>query len=517
MFDRLKEMVQVVSKNKVQRVEIIGDASNYNTLVHQLYKGIQEGKFKSADEAAQELYDSDSSNKNYKHLEFSLEQRLLNTIFFIDVQKPSFTEFTRAYYTCYKNLAATHILKGRTASKSAISLSERTLRRAIEFGFTEIVISLARHLRFEYSNRQKNAQKFEYYEQLLKKYMQIWQAEEFAEGCYAKIELYSSLKKITRDELIEKSKKYTEQLLKLFPYNHSYAFRISAYMVLIGHFELTNNYSKIISTSYDAIAFFESQQKIASKNAIGVFLFKLATTNIICQNYDEAEKAIKRCLDLFQKEGFNWYLIMRQYFLLCMHSKDYQKAYDILVIVQNTKNLKRISAHEQELWGINAAYIEYFIRSGEIETVPVGDLELKPFRYYKFLNEFPFYSKQKRGINIPILIIQILFLLQAKKYDEVIDRATNLHQYCSKYLRKDNTYRSNCFIKMLIKLVEAQFHKNGAQRKAQAYYEKLKNNPLEKTLDMNLVEIVPYEQLWEYTLSMVDNKFIRTKVKNTIK
>lgn len=64
----------------------------------------------------------------------------------------------------------------------------------------------------------------------------------------------------------------------------------------------------------------------------------------------------------------------------------------------------------------------------------------------RFLNDVPIFSKDKRGMNIPILIFHILYLILTKRYNDVIDRIVRIEKYTTRYLKKDDNYRSNCFI-----------------------------------------------------------------------
>ena len=48
--------------------------------------------------------------------------------------------------------------------------------------------------------------------------------------------------------------------------------------------------------------------------------------------------------------------------------------------------------------------------------------EGKKFRVSRYANDVPIFSKDKQGLNVPILISQIALLLQEKKYNIVIDR-----------------------------------------------------------------------------------------------
>lgn len=512
MFERLEELVHFVSKNKVQRIEIIGEPSNYNSLVHQLYAGIQEGRYKSDRDAAKDLYDSTPENKNFKHLQYVLEQRLLNTVFFIDVSRPTFVEYKKAYYTCQKNVGAIYMLIGRNAKKTGVSLAERTIRIAIKYEFADIIISLTRILRQELTYG-KNQKKYEYYNHLLKKNMKLLEAELFAEECSQKITLHHAGTRIIKKDILNDVIEDTNQLENMLQtYSHQ-KFLYPAYTTIINRYELVQDYEKVIEICNNALLKLNDDNKPINNGVlISLALFKILFAQIYLKNYTAAENVIQRCLNFYRTGTRTWYIVLERYLKICMFTKQYQKAYEILIQAQITKGIHKLFPVEQEIWEISRAYIHYLILIGKI-TPNTSEPQLNKFRYYKFLNEVPTYSKDKRGYNIAILVIQVLLLLQAEKYDDVINRTQSLQQYCYKYLRKNDSYRSNCFIKMLVKLIEAHFHKNGAIRKAQSYYEKLKAFPAELSAQTTEIEIVPYEYLWECILESLDNKFVKPKKK----
>ena len=191
--------------------------------------------------------------------------------------------------------------------------------------------------------------------------------------------------------------------------------------------------------------------------------------------------------------------------ILLFHAKQYPKALTILHKVMNEPKFQSLPSNLKEQWLIHEAFMNFFILLKKIDTEQL-QIPLRKFRVSKFLNEVPTYSKDKRGNNITLIILQILFLLQHKKVDEVIDRMEALNMYCHRYLRKDSTFRSNCFIKMLMILPQANFNKIAAIRKAQKYINRLQEVPLEEANQGTELEIIPYEVLWEYVLELLDKK-----------
>ena len=99
-------------------------------------------------------------------------------------------------------------------------------------------------------------------------------------------------------------------------------------------------------------------------------------------------------------------------------------------------------------------------------------------------------------MNIPILIAQMLFFIVRRQYNHAIDRIEALEKYSSRYLRNDETFRSNCFIKMLLEIPKNSFNRLRVERAAQKYFERLIDSEVELINQPFEIEIIPYERLW---------------------
>src|SRR5690606_2380545 len=118
-----------------------------------------------------------------------------------------------------------------------------------------------------------------------------------------------------------------------------------------------------------------------------------------------------------------------------------QNKYDDLYKVYMETKPKIKLEIDQEEWLIRSAYIHFLIRMGKITTVS-SDKKQDSFVLSKFLNSVPFFSKDKSGLNISIIIVQILFYFLDKKWDKVLDKIDGLKQYSFRYLTKDESMRS---------------------------------------------------------------------------
>ena len=133
-------------------------------------------------------------------------------------------------------------------------------------------------------------------------------------------------------------------------------------------------------------------------------------------------------------------------------------------------------------------------------------MEFTKFRLGKFMNEVPSYSQDKRGANISILVIQILFTIVQKNYNKSIDRIEAIEKYTSRHLKQDDNFRSNCFIKMLMEIPKESFKKEAVAQKADRYRRKLAEMPLAKANQAFHIEVIPYEHLWEMVINLLGTK-----------
>lgn len=505
-MEDLKTLINLISKNKTKNIEIIGNESESNSNYQKLYEGIVNGEFKD-DLDASTFFFSNSNNRAYyfSRLKKQLHDRLINTLFFIDINQPNFSEYQRAYYTCYKAATVTKILISRHARSVAIKIAEKTIKYAAKFEFTDIILLLAKDLRFHYGGIVGHKKKYKYYNEVIAQYSSLFNAELLAEEYYTQIIINFTNSTATKPEMVKLSEEYTKELDLIRSEHNSYWFNLIYFNIKTVQYELANNYKKTIEVAREALSFFEQKEHLATMNARSIFLFKIIGAQIYLKHFEEIEEYINKCLELTQEGSFNWFLTYDRFMIYLFHSQQFNRAHEVFVEISNHPQFKAQLNRVSENWTIHEAFLQYFIVMGKITIEK--EVARGKFRISKFLNQFPTFSKDKRGSNITILLLQILFLLQQKKYGDIIDRMEALKSYSHRYLRKDGTFRSNCFIKMLLCLPAASFHKKAVLRKADKYWKKLQEVPIEEANQSVELEIVPYEMLWEFVLEELDEKW----------
>ena len=121
-------MVQIVTKSKLKGVELLTDEKQKQSKLQEFYDGIAAGQLKSDEAAATQLYQEDKQSPAYQKLRKSLRDRLINSLFVIDLKQSSYTDRQKAYYECYKEWVAAKILLGKGARSAATSLAHKVLK-----------------------------------------------------------------------------------------------------------------------------------------------------------------------------------------------------------------------------------------------------------------------------------------------------------------------------------------------------------------------------------------------------
>lgn len=497
-FEELQALAEVVAKNKVKHIHVIGNPDSKATKFEQFYDALASGRLQNDAEAAAFFYQASPDHAAYRKLKERLQERLINTLFFVDVNQASFNEYNQNYYEGYKDLAAIKILLGRFARKAAIPLAEKALKIALKFEITDIITILTKELYSHYASFEGNLEKFEYHRKLLKQNLEILDAESKAEYYYAHLRFFHAKIKTNNSSLYELSQKYSYELETLGYHIQSYRFNYIAYLVHCIKYELSNDYEGLLKQSQHAIKFFETKQNLVPITIMFSFYLREFVCHLQLKNYRDAWNIFPKCLKNTHEGVNNWFLALEYFIILCFHSNRVEEGIKFYEKATQSSAFSKQPQYLKERWLVLETYFYYFILVKNLADFKSN--QLKKFRLSKFLNEVPIYRQDKRGANISILILQILFLLHQKKYNAIIDRAESLRQYTYRYLRRDDTFRSHCFIRMLLTLPECSFNKTAVLRKADKYWQQLQAMPLNVAKQSAEIEIVPYETLWEFVL-----------------
>ncbi|MFK8009995.1 MAG: hypothetical protein AB8H03_26815 [Saprospiraceae bacterium] len=490
-MDFIQEIVILLETFQVNKIEIIGNDKNSTTKLNQFFQGIKKGDIGSDEDAIKYLYQKNSNKASYNKLKSRLKEKLINSIFFLDTNHIHYTDIQRAYYYCHKNWAASRILFGRSAKESGVILAEKTFKKSLKFEFTEIIINLSRMLRLHFSTIKGSKRKYNYYNNLINEHLPILHAEIKAEEYYEELLIHFANSKATKPNLAAIAYNYSQNL-KSYKGVSSYNFLFFSHTIHVIRYEIINDHINVIKESSNALIKLK-KKPFTLRNQLFSFLIRKFSCYLKLGMFDEAKIVSRECQETLVEGTVNWFKFHQFNFCLLTYTKNYHLIHQMITPVTNHPNLKFQSDNVKETWKIIQAYTFFLYQRKKISKIE--NMEQSKFKLGKYLNELPKFSKDKRGANIHILITQILISLVQKKYDFIIDKTAALSRYSTRYLRKDETYRSNCFIQILMNLQKGNFYKDSFLLYSKKYIKMLNKNPLYSANQSAEFEFIPFEYL----------------------
>ena len=445
--------------------------------VYTLYQTILSGAT-SEKEVLETLYANDKyPNQHFYDNKESLIRRLVNTLL---ITREQGSEIQRAYFDCYRIYAAGKVMIGKGKSNAALALNEKALKIAVKYHFSDVALSVSKDINLFYSVISPNLKKHKKYLALTEKYNTIIDCESKLEALFCQMAVLLSVRKRISKEDIELFKRFAEEAKSLREKEDSFKIVLYAGSVQAYYFQLVNNLEALINLCNKSVQYYDKLPQMPATAKFS-FLFKTIPAYIKLNKFNAAQKAINNCLEIAPKGHINHLRTQQYEVVLHFYKGDYKAALNLVNAVHPSR--------DKETWTILKAYAKL--------------LNGKSIRSGKVLNEVPVFSKDKRGININLLIIQLLSFIIRQDYHKAIDRMDALRRYAHRYLRRDDTFRSNCFIHMLLQLEKGHFNRIAVERHAKPYYNKLLSMPFsESTQDLE-VEPVGYERLWGVVLGVL--------------
>lgn len=507
-MENLKELIYIVNQNKIKKIELLDLSDKNCSRVNRLYQAISKGEVDSDEDAFERLFKGQQSKSAYRNLKVQLRKRLINTLFFIDAYKGGTTDRQTAYFELQKDFAAAQLLMAKNARHAGVDLMERLLKAAEHYEFTDLVFSICRILRLHYGAQLGDEKKYEEYQQLYVRYREIDHLENKAEEYYSDLILYYVKDASTKAALQSAARRYYEELAPSLGENATYKLYFYTSLVRLFQYTCINDYPGAVPVCDEIIRFFEDKP-FEANTPIQICLHHQLVAYLQLGLYEQGENVAVRSEKMMEAGSFNWFKNLEYLFLLAMHTGNYQRAYTVFRKAVDHKRFSTLPEPVAELWNLYHAYLHFLIELGKIAPEE-GDRHFTAFRINRFLNDMPIFSKDKKGMNIAVLSIQILFYILRGNYNTAIDRIEAIEKYCSRYLFKEHTLRSYYFIKLLLTIPQASFHRTAVARHARPYLEKLRAFSIEEATEFHKIEIIPYETLWALILDTLHLKIYRT-------
>lgn len=495
----IQEIISLLQKCGIRSADQLKVPFKNQSKSQQFFHFLQNHSDRKDEEVAKHFFQDVPSSELFHRTKRSLEKQLVQAIFLIDVNQLGDTARQRAYYYCWKNMCAVKILLGQSAHHSAAHLTQKILHRAARHQFSDLCLESYKILRWYYGCMESKSKQYQKYNQLFKTQQELCAAEQLAEDYYTYLSSSYLSDKGQRFYLAEKAGEYWEAVSTLMTEYHSSRLHFLGHLLHVFHYSFRGDYQGAAVANERAVRHFE-QTEGGRSSYLGPFLNHQLACYIRLKNL-KAGAALIQKLDQKVKPGsFDWFVHQQLYFLLAMHSQHYELGRQILRRVTSHNRFAYLPRTQSEKWAIHQAYLHFLEKSGHVNP---NTKKKSGFQPKELLKTVPLYSRDKRGLNVPILVVSILILLADRRRQEAIERIEALGKYQRRYLKLDDAYRSNCFIKMLATLPRAGFHPKAVSRKAEKHKRNLEQVPLPVSTQAFELEVIPYEDLWGMVLELL--------------
>lgn len=487
----LIEIAKIVTKRKVHKIEVLdANSLKQTSKFNDFYEALLHDKFASDKEAAAALYNASPTSSKYRQLKSRFKTRLLNSLFFIDLNKPGTSDYDRSYLTINRLWTLVKILQHHNAPRTAHSLSKKIFKIASKYQFTDFIVHTTRILR-NHAAEIGDKKDFEEWSKILKTQQEILNAEIASDENILLIKLNANDIEVDA-ETIETQ---CNQLLALSEKFDSPTILYNMYLGWAIRFEVNHEYEELLAVCEKVDEYIKTNPIFNAIKRHTVFRLKKMSAYLHLRDFTNGKKEVEHSLESFPVGSKLWFSFMEYYILLALHTENYYTAYAIYAKARTHSKFNKLSTETKEKWKTFYDYINLMLRSKKIKrgnqkppTLPAS------YNYNKFLRGDNFYARSLRILEVHNLIIKVVYYTRErnlKKASLLIDRLKSLSQ---RSLKLEEHKRTIYFIRLLNHFTKSDFDTKTCNTK---YLEKLQNTPMNYGGQLNNLEIIPYKMLWK--------------------
>lgn len=456
-----------------------------------LFKGILDDSFQSDAEATKAIYNGpEKPDKKFLMLKSRLRKKMIEETFFLNPHSQKNSPYESELNEAYRNLSIAKTFLSLGMRKEAIDIIKPLFNTARSYRFTEILFATARMLRY-HASLMGTAEEMTFYDSIIEETKNEIEAEIYSEKVIEELNLETRFSYSNRRDLLKKTKDHYDRLVSLLATNKSHILRLNTFRIGIKYNEYLQDFNGLVKVCEACEQYLTDNPQFKQKARLAeMALFKMDAC-LHLQDYAKGQEYANVCQLYFSKGFPNWFVFMEYFFLLCLQTKNYEAAIKTYSEVTKHVKFKNITPERREKWKLFEAYLHFAIPP---------ELAGKDFKLYKFINEVPIYNRDKKGYNLSILIAQYLLLLKIKDHDRLLLKQESFTSYFKRYVNKKYSYRSYYFTKMLLNVIRSNFNVSKTITISNKFLLKLKARTNRYHGDLESLEVIPYEQLWDEIL-----------------
>ncbi len=503
-FKALRQIAEHLDGYKLRQIDIIGNDGPESRYT-EFYKLLKDGKLKNDHEAAKHFYGPKATGQfpNYRKFKSLFTERLLNTFFFIDAQHSTLSDLQSTMVVVQKEVAGIRLLNRRSLQLAANVFGEQLLTIAIEYEISDAIVDLLRMIKGNIVTQTGDMKKYQYYDKLYEKHLAILLAEMEAQRLLEKIRIHLVKSIAFRPFLAEQA---CESYAQLQPYLEKYdtwQLHFFGRVISTMRYSTLNKWRETLVVCEEAIVFFEAKP-FNCRNAIATFLHQKLICHLQLRQFEAGFAAAEQAVQSVNVGSMNWYRNLELKMFLCLRTRRFADAYALYQVVLEAKHSTYLQQTYDETWKIFEAYLYFATKIGMAAPLSIDDTNLGKFKLKKFLNEVYEFTKDKKGMNVPILIVQLLIILSEGLYDKAIDKLEALEKYRSRYIKdEEGSFRCNYFLLALQKMIDTGFNRKAFIIASSPLITTMQTVEIRIEDDGHRLEFVPFDDTWELFLTVL--------------
>lgn len=502
-MDTLHEIIHLLDRYKVRQIEVLTNASEgKESRYFECYAGIRDGRWESNEDIALH-FGLEPGSKAFTRFKNDVRKRLQQSILFIDTSMPEFNDYNRAAISLTQQWAIAKVLMHRGARKAFVEMAEQILKVAIYYEFLDMIVEVLQFLL-------SSIMPFPQYNKDFVRYMNMF--KEYKAAHDAELQIWESLTMLIWPLVTKKGmpadhlEPFKTQIAELKPLAERYQ-----YTYLQSHYRTIDLYGDIFSHDWEAALvkardsknFFEAKP-FRPAHHILKFSQQESACLIMLSRFREARILCQESMGMLTEGIAMWFKFWEMDTVAAFQAGDYEDAWKSVRLAMKHPRFATISIMDQESWRVFYGYLCLMSRLNQLCLAPREKGDAEKFRLGSWLNNLPLHSTDKRGANIPILILQTLFLLTEGRLDEFENRTEALRKYRQRNLDMDSEHlRTDCFIRLLESIPKNNYQMKRICNESEKWLEKMKmgkTNILDYSYEL---ELVPYERQWEWTVEVL--------------
>ncbi len=499
-MQELLDIIGLVNSELVFPIKKFSEEELDGTKLYQLYEGIANSTYTDDEAAALALYGTDASDKRYLMLRKNLIDRLVLTMVQYDYSKRCPPRVNERSW-CMRALFASNVLLTLGAIESATRLTEKILRRAEQFQFTEIRVQCLQILRGKIY-LQGDLDRYEEHDRALKDMLALQQAELEAEEMCQRIEIHLVRSSAEQPHLADQAETFLRRLKVVQKKHSSFDLDVNVFRINLLMLQIRHEYKAALRVCREADAYCRKYPDFGSKKRRAEFVVAAMNCCLYLRDYEQALDYGSQCSDLFVQGKYNWYMTQGINLLLACHTGDFVRALSIFNGAMSHRGFEILPDLQREKWLVYGAYLNIAVERGWLQHSGLADKR----RFNKIIRALDPWqnlaaaARDKKGLRITVLLLEIVSLVEMRDESGILTRLKLLQRNIRKHRGDEEYERTMEFIHMLRTLIRARFNTSAAWKKAAPHYNALLSLPRSSSRERFVegVEIIPYERLWEW-------------------